>query len=338
MKTLVICIDRDDDLGRKAKVKGPVIGEKNNIKAANALILADPEDADANTMFAAVKIAKEYKAEIATLTGNRDVGIKSDMIIEKQLKEVIRKTGAGRAVVVTDGVEDEHVIPIIQSHIPILSVKRVVIKQSERLEGMYYMTKDFIKETTEDPRFARLFLGIPAIIILLIAIFGAAGWRFILIVLGIYLFIKGFKIEGMVDSVIKEIVTSFKRSKISFFLYSVGFILILLGIYIGYNSITPTDVFTQVITFIFNSIYTFFVAAFLIWAGILFNIKSERKLIFRHLTTLALIFAVVIVARSATELMLKPEKGINILIISVILGVVAIAITILIEKIYKRKT
>jgi len=205
---------------------------------------------------------------------------------------------------------------------------------------MYYMTKDFIKETTEDPHFARLFLGIPAIIILLIAIFGSAGWRFILIVLGIYLFIKGFKIEGAVDSIIKEIASSFKKSKISFFLYCVGFIVGLLGIYVGYNAVVvlaPNDIFAQVMTFIFSSVYTFFVAAFLVWIGILLSIKAERKLIFRHLTTLALIFAVTIVARSATELMLKPETGINILIISVVLGIIAIAITVLIEKLQRRK-
>ena len=37
VEALVVCIDRDDDLGRKAGVRGPVIGEDDNFKAAKAL-------------------------------------------------------------------------------------------------------------------------------------------------------------------------------------------------------------------------------------------------------------------------------------------------------------
>ena len=37
MKTLIICIDRDNDLGEKAKVETPIIGRENNLKAATAL-------------------------------------------------------------------------------------------------------------------------------------------------------------------------------------------------------------------------------------------------------------------------------------------------------------
>ena len=61
MKVLVICVDRDDDLGKKAKIKGPVIGREKNIEAGTALILADPGEADANTIFEAVKIFDELK-------------------------------------------------------------------------------------------------------------------------------------------------------------------------------------------------------------------------------------------------------------------------------------
>jgi putative membrane protein len=62
MKQLVICIDRDDDIGRKTKISGPVIGIEKNIKAAEALALADPADTDLNAIFGAVKIAKEISA------------------------------------------------------------------------------------------------------------------------------------------------------------------------------------------------------------------------------------------------------------------------------------
>src|SRR3989442_104102 len=44
MKTLVLCVDRDDDVGTKTPVKGPLIGRDENLVAATKLGLADPED------------------------------------------------------------------------------------------------------------------------------------------------------------------------------------------------------------------------------------------------------------------------------------------------------
>ena len=61
-KVLVVCVDRDNDLGRKTTVQGPVIGRENNLKAASKLALADPSEADANCMFAAVRKFDELKA------------------------------------------------------------------------------------------------------------------------------------------------------------------------------------------------------------------------------------------------------------------------------------
>ncbi|MCP8318953.1 MAG: DUF373 family protein, partial [Candidatus Methylarchaceae archaeon HK01B] len=54
-KLLVLSVDRDDDIGVKAKVKTPVIGRDACIEAATKLSIADPEEADANAIFAAVK-------------------------------------------------------------------------------------------------------------------------------------------------------------------------------------------------------------------------------------------------------------------------------------------
>jgi putative membrane protein len=50
MRTLVLCVDRDDDLGEKAKVTSPVVGRKSNLKALIALGIEDPEDSDANVI------------------------------------------------------------------------------------------------------------------------------------------------------------------------------------------------------------------------------------------------------------------------------------------------
>ena len=123
-KVLVLCVDRDDDLGQKAKVKGPVVGREEILKAAGKLALADPQDSDSNSMFQAVKVFdemdKQYLAKPAVLTGHKNVGMQSDKELSDQLDKVLKKFSADYVVLVTDGAEDENVLPIIQSRVPIL--------------------------------------------------------------------------------------------------------------------------------------------------------------------------------------------------------------------------
>jgi len=196
-RILILNVDRDDDLGSKAGVKGPVIGKEKLIESATKLGLADPEDSDCNAIFEAVKISEElkgkYKTEAAIVTGSRNVGIESDAIIQKQLNAVIKKTKPDYVVLVTDGSEDDAVIPIIQSKVPILSVHTVIVRQSENLESTYYKIKEFLHETMEDPKTSRIVFGIPAAALILYAIFDYNGWRLIVGLLGAYFFIKGFR-------------------------------------------------------------------------------------------------------------------------------------------------
>ncbi len=87
---IVLCVDRDNDLGKKTKIGGPVIGRKANLKAAGKLILADPEESDANCIFAAVKkldeLKKEFpRVELVTITGHGKAGFASDKKLNEQL-------------------------------------------------------------------------------------------------------------------------------------------------------------------------------------------------------------------------------------------------------------
>src|SRR5690349_5544656 len=133
MKSVVFCIDRDNDVGEKAGVKGPIIGRKDNLAAAMRLALADPEDTDLNTIFMAVKIHDQMRrdgrdVEVVTLLGDRDVGLTSDEKISHQIDAVQQVLKAESAVIVTDGAEDEFVLPLIQSRMKIISINRVVVK------------------------------------------------------------------------------------------------------------------------------------------------------------------------------------------------------------------
>ncbi|MAH43323.1 hypothetical protein CL614_06445 [archaeon] len=334
-KKIILAIDRDNDVGEKTGIRGPIIGQVANLKAANALVLADPSDTDANAIFAALKLKKEHPSyEIATLTGHKQIGIKSDEVIARQLAIVVKKTKATKAVIVTDGAEDEFIMPILQSKLEITSVQRVVVQQNERLEGAYYMVKNFINNIIDDKRLAKVFLGLPALAFLIIAMFGAEGWRIVIGALGLYLFIKGFKLEKTIGKVTKNLSESLEKGRISFFFYAIGIVFIFISIAFGYyniRNIGAFDLLTGSLAFIYGSIYVFFIAGLMIWAGSVLFAYSQDKMSARFGTILALFFSIIIVARAATEVLLQPELGINPLVSTIIIGFVALSAALLIE-------
>ena len=129
---LVICVDRDDDIGKKAGISTPVIGRNACIEAAQRLALEDPEDADSNAIFSAIKtyedlVSSGYKAQVITVAGVESRSVQGDEKIASEIKLVLKKFPADGSVIISDGEDDEMVIPIILNVIPIVSVQRVVM-------------------------------------------------------------------------------------------------------------------------------------------------------------------------------------------------------------------
>ena len=158
-RTLVLSVDRDDDIGFKAGVESPVIGREACLNTAVSLGLADAEDSDVNAIFQAVRTYDELKTagedvEVAVVSGNHMHMIEGDRRIAEHLGIVVKKTGATSCIMVADGAEDEFVLPIIQSQLPVASIRRVVVSQIPNLEGTYYI----IKKLLNDPKIARIFL------------------------------------------------------------------------------------------------------------------------------------------------------------------------------------
>ena len=99
---LVVCVDRDDDLGRKAGVSGPVVGRAQAVDAATRLAIADPEDSDTNAIFAAVSLVDELRGagedcEVCVLTGSPKVGVLSDRRVADQFDQVLERVRATSA-------------------------------------------------------------------------------------------------------------------------------------------------------------------------------------------------------------------------------------------------
>ncbi|MFA5745372.1 MAG: DUF373 family protein [archaeon] len=282
---LILTVDRDNDIGKQLGVSGPIIGYDNNLKLATDLILKDPEESDANAIFATLKkyteLKKDYVVEIATLTGHSKENLFfADKNIALQLKGVLEVFPASAFVLVTDGAEDDQVVPIIQNFGPIISKEVVVVRQSQALESVYYTAKKALK----DPAFSRIIFGVPAIILLLFFFFKVYAFQIIALVLGVYFLIKGFNLEPKLINFITDIFSRFSISRISFPFYIASLFFLIYTIVTGANLffVNSNFVFWQRSIFVLRAVllYLVFCVAAYVVGGIidLFYSRSLYKI------------------------------------------------------------
>ena len=242
-KTLIICIDGDDDIGKKAEVKTPVIGREENLKAATQLAVSDPEEADANAMFGAIKLhdrlRRDYPKEsfeVATIAGTSSGGVEADRKMIKELGEVLRAYDASGVILVTDGFADDALIPIVQSRVPITSIHHVVVKHSERIEETWAVIFRYLRMLVEDPYYSRVSLGVPGVLLVIFGFLLASGQvenagMVTAFVLGAVLFLKGFGLDERIADVRPRLPPSNRLMTV--IAGGIGVILGLLGFYQG---------------------------------------------------------------------------------------------------------
>ncbi|MDY6964813.1 MAG: DUF373 family protein [Halobacteriota archaeon] len=286
---VVICIDRDDDIGVKAGIKTPIIGRENNINAAVELASKDPEESDVNTIFGGIKAYDDLKSsgeevEIVTISGDTNVGVKSDRRIAEEIDEVLSKIDATGAIVVTDGAEDEFILPIIQSRVKIDAMKRVVVKQSHNLEDTYYR----IIRMINDPEFSRTFfipIGLACIAIVVSLIAGHPGWSAILItgIIGLYMLYRGFRLDRVFDNFTDTLRESFYAGRITYTTYITAILLVIVGTVVGLadtwalrNPVHP-GYLNFVMTFIATSVWWYVGASMLSVVGRIINTYLEDE-------------------------------------------------------------
>lgn len=338
---LVICVDRDNDIGEKLGVDGPIIGKKENLEVAKNLALKDPGESDANSLFGAIKEYDKLKKQgekvyLAAFTGDRNIGTESDVKIVSQLEEVIKKYNIKKAVFVSDGAEDECLIPIIQSKLQILSVVKIVVRQSSQLESGYYVALNFFKDIISDPQTSKIALGLPAIALVLYSLFGALGWRVTLGVIGCYLMVKAFHMEKFVISFVGELSSTFSKDKVSFFCYILSLAFITIGIVQGYNNYNlylNSNVMISSLSFVQGSLSYFFVAVLTLLTGKLLYIYGKSQKAVKYITYYALTFSIYVVLENSVQYIILPEYNILYLIISIVLGFLIIFIAMITERI-----
>ena len=251
-RTLILCVDRDDDLGSKAGITTPLIGRDENINAAVNLALKDPEEPDANAIFEAVRIYDRFKessseketeseCQIATIAGSELGDVGADKTLVAELNQVLKDFRATEVVLVTDGFADEAILPLVQSRVPVSSVRRITVKHSESIEETVWLFSRYLKMLFENPRYSRIVLGLPGALLIILGILYMLNWIgyswiAFLIVLGGALVIKGFMLDKAAYNFyiwVREYSPPPFPVLIAGFAAMAGFLLIALGLYQG---------------------------------------------------------------------------------------------------------
>jgi putative membrane protein len=360
-KTLVLCVDRDDDIGYKAKVPSPVIGRDAVLAAATALALADPEDSDVNAIFQGIRIhddlvRKGESTAIAVLAGNHTDMLEGDRKMAADLEQVIRLTGTTSCILVSDGAEDEFILPIIQSRIPVAGVRRVIVSQMPNLESSYYT----IKKLIDDPKISRVFLVPIGLAMLLFAVATLMGYPegatvIVLGVVGTYILFRVFGIDEIFGEGISSLKLSLEKGRFSFVTSVSAIVLAIIGVVLGsaavfenYTSEFSMGIFLYVISFLYGSLGWFTASALIVAIGKVIDAYMNDPASLQRVVVLPFfVIAIGLIAYGASVYTLSvsnlltfpytPSQGSQIITLSVVGGLLVAIIGVYIQSTLGRR-
>lgn len=306
MKILVLCVDRDDDIGVKTGVKGPLIGREDNLAASTKLGLADPEDSDVNALLCAIStydglLAQGQDAEVATICGDVRVGAASDLVLAKQLDQVLEEVRPDRVFLVSDGAEDEAFAPIVGSRIRVDHVRRVYVRQTPTAESLYYT----IGRQLKNPKVRRKIILPFGFVLLLFGvitfIWPQQASALALIFASLYFLLISLPFQSVSDmvkaasKVYDRIRDSVASGDISIFFNLSALILILVGIFFGWDTATAggrgdEGYVVAFLSFALSAIWWFVLAALLFEGGKVLSAYLRHGRAPRHAFAVAVSF------------------------------------------------
>ncbi|WP_246998944.1 DUF373 family protein [Halosolutus gelatinilyticus] len=322
MTTLVVCLDRTDDVGRKTGLRSPVVGWE----AVRALVtdvgLADPEDSGVNALLETLRVAQDLRDEnedvvVAVVSGDRESMVSADRAVARQLDDLMVEHDPGSAVVVIDSAEDERLVPIVESRVQVDSVDRVVVRQARDIESTYYLLKQFLAD--EELRQTVLVpLGLTLLVFPLLAMrFSAAeGAAAITTVIGLFLLYKGFSVDEIMTGVAHQVRESLYSGQVSVVTYVVAAGLTLVGVFAGALGASglddPQGVLIPAMWFAFDSVPWLAMAALTASAGRLLDELIDEEPVRRSYLNLPfIVVAVGLVIRGFSAYFLEQQDVIG---------------------------
>jgi putative membrane protein len=246
--TLVLCVDRTDDVGRKTGLTTPVVGWEAVQSLVTEVGLADPEDSSVNCLLETLRVARELRddddeAVVAVVAGGGDSIVGADRSVAAQLDRLVEEYSPDSAVVVIDSVQDERLVPVVESRLPVDAVDRVVVRQAHDLESTYYLLKQFLAD--EELRTTLLVptgIGLLLLPVLLtqfsptIALAGLAS------LLGAVLLYKGLAVDELLADLPDRVRAAMYSGQVSVVTYVVSAGLSLVGVFLGALSVSNAPV------------------------------------------------------------------------------------------------
>lgn len=240
MDTLVVCVDRAGDIPRTAGIQAPIAGWE----AVQSLVLdvgiADPEDSAVNSMLEALHVTRELRdtdedATVAVVSGRSDSVVGADRAVAEQVDDLVDRYDPSSVVVVVDSAEDERLVPIIESRVPVDAVDRVVVRQARDIESTYYLLKQFLadeelRQTVLVP-LGVVLLVFPALMVVTGSLALAAAA--ITAVLGLFLVYKGLGVDEYLASLPAATRNALYSGRVSIVTYVVAAGLAAIGLFVG---------------------------------------------------------------------------------------------------------
>jgi putative membrane protein len=242
--TLVVCVDRTDDVGRKTGLSTPVAGWEAVRSLVTDVGLADPEDSAVNSLLEALRVARDLRedgddAVVAVVSGGSDSVVGADRAVAQQLDDLIATHDPDSAIVVIDSAQDERLVPIVESRLQVDSVDRVVVRQARDIESTYYLIKQFLAD--EELRQTVLVpIGVALVVFPILALVAgpAVGFATITAVMGLFLLYKGFAVDELVTRLATQGKKAVYSGQVSVVTYVVAAGLTLGGVFAGFLEVS----------------------------------------------------------------------------------------------------
>jgi len=263
--TLVVCVDRTDDIARKTGLSTPVAGWEAVRSLVTDVGLADPEDSSVNSMLEALRVARDLRNDgedsvVAVVSGGGgDAVVGADRSVAAQIDDLIAEHDPDSAIVVIDSAGDERLVPIVESRVRVDSVDRVVVRQARDIESTYYLLKQFLAD--EELRQTVLVpLGFALVVFPVLALVAgpAIGLATITAVTGLFLLYKGFAVDEMATAFAAQLREAVYSGQVSVVTYVVAAGLTVGGLFAGFLGVSSLgaggEVLLRVSQFAYDSV------------------------------------------------------------------------------------
>ena len=239
VSTLVVCLTRGATLDDP-----PVVGQEAVEALVTTLGVEDPEDSRVNCLLEGLRLERDLDdATVAVLSGSTEP-VGGEREIARQLDILVSRLDPDSAVVVVDSVEDERLVHIVESRLPVDAVDRVVVRQARDIESTYYLLKQFLadeelRKTVLVPVGVAL-LVFPALLAVVESMTVALGA--IAAVVGLFLLYKGLSIDARLANLSGGVREALYAGQVSLVTYVVAGGLALVGLFLGALGASSLDV------------------------------------------------------------------------------------------------